>query len=153
MDNMQKAAEYDRLRACQDAQNMDHRQNAIHHVRGVYDKQKQIYGTQGMNEMNDRQKAIQHARKVQGHEDSDKESILTELKSRHADDIAETEPGVPFYRCTLCTAVVSVWDIQEHKGCPKCKCARIRPSELSFWEMLVQILKHPKLWEWKKYVK
>jgi len=85
--------------------------------------------------------------------DADKQSILTELESRHAEDTKQTEPGVPFYRCTMCATVVSVWDIQEYKGCTKCMCNQIRPTMLSFWEKLIQILKHPKIWEWKKYVK
>ena len=56
--------------------------------------------------------------------------------------------GLLFYRCCLCGGVVSKWDIKEHKGCPKCAHPRIRPSNLSIWEKIVQIAKHPKVWSW-----
>lgn len=56
--------------------------------------------------------------------------------------------GLLFYRCCLCGGVVSKWDIKEHKGCPKCAHAKIRPSNLSLWEKVVQVFKHPKVWEW-----
>lgn len=57
--------------------------------------------------------------------------------------------GMLFYRCELCKGIVSSWDIKEIKGCPKCGQARVRPSNLSFIEKVVQIFKHPKVWEWK----
>lgn len=60
----------------------------------------------------------------------------------------EEEKGMPFYRCILCGHVVSLWDIKESKGCPKCKNTRIRPTDLSIWEKIVQIFKHPKVWTW-----
>ncbi len=62
----------------------------------------------------------------------------------------EDMEGMPFYRCILCGTVVSVWDIREHHGCPKCKNSRVRPSELSLWEKIVQICKHPAVWRWNK---
>lgn len=60
----------------------------------------------------------------------------------------DSEEGVMFYRCNLCGGVVSKWDIKEHKGCPKCANPRIKPSNLSLWEKIVQIVKHPKVWTW-----
>lgn len=60
----------------------------------------------------------------------------------------EEGKGLAFYRCVLCGHVVSVWDIKQHYGCPKCKNPRIKPSELSMWEKIVQIFKHPKFWKW-----
>lgn len=62
----------------------------------------------------------------------------------------EEGPGLLFYRCVLCTSVVSKWDIKKHHGCPKCGNPRIKPSNLSLWEMFVQILKHPKVWTWNE---
>ena len=56
--------------------------------------------------------------------------------------------GLLFYRCILCGAVVSVWDVRENQGCRKCGNTRIRPSDLSVWEKLVQIARHPKIWRW-----
>ena len=56
--------------------------------------------------------------------------------------------GMQFYRCILCGHVVSVWDIKAHHGCPKCKNPRIKPSELSFWEKIVELVKHPQFWKW-----
>lgn len=58
--------------------------------------------------------------------------------------------GLQFYRCVLCGHVVSVWDIQEVRGCPKCKNNRIRPTELAWWEKVVEIFKHPRVWQWGK---
>ena len=55
--------------------------------------------------------------------------------------------GLTFFRCTLCHCVVSKWDV-DAGGCPKCKGVRIMPSDLSWWEKLVQLVKHPKVWEW-----
>lgn len=60
--------------------------------------------------------------------------------------------GVLFYRCELCHGVVSPWDIQKHCACPKCGQVRIRMTNLSVIEKLVQIFKHPKIWRWKNVV-
>ena len=57
--------------------------------------------------------------------------------------------GLIFYRCLLCGKAVSIWDIKEVKGCSKCGNVRIRPSNLSFFEKIAQIVKHPKIWDWK----
>ena len=57
--------------------------------------------------------------------------------------------GVMFFRCLLCRGVVSPWDIKEIQACPKCGQRRISPSNLSFFEKIVQFCKHPKFWEWK----
>lgn len=60
------------------------------------------------------------------------------------------DEGLMFYRCLLCTSVVSKWDIHEHKGCSKCGHGRIKPTNLSLLEKLVQIFKHPKIWTWNE---
>lgn len=57
--------------------------------------------------------------------------------------------GVMFFRCKLCTGVVSPWDLKKVKGCPKCGHVRLSPSNLSILEMITQIIKHPKIWTWK----
>ena len=62
------------------------------------------------------------------------------------------DDGVLFYRCELCKTVVSPWDIRQHFSCPKCGQVRVRQTNLSLWEKLVQIAKHPKVWEWKNVV-
>lgn len=62
----------------------------------------------------------------------------------------EKSKGKCFYRCTMCGGVVSEWDIDKYRGCPKCANPRIKPTNLSIIEKLVQILKHPKVWEWSK---
>lgn len=61
--------------------------------------------------------------------------------------------GLPFYRCVLCRGVVSPWDIQSNNhACPKCGGKRISPSNLSWFETVVQIIKHPAIWRWdEKY--
>ena len=54
-----------------------------------------------------------------------------------------------FYRCALCKEVVNLWDIKESKGCPKCGGHKISLSNLTLWEKVIQIAKHPKIWEWE----
>jgi len=56
--------------------------------------------------------------------------------------------GVSFYRCTLCQTVISPWDIQRTHGCPKCGGTKMRASNLSLREKLVQVFKHPQVWRW-----
>ena len=60
----------------------------------------------------------------------------------------EDSAGTLFYRCCLCGGVVSKWDISESRGCPKCSHRKLRPSNLSLSEKIVQIFKHPKVWGW-----
>jgi rubrerythrin len=79
------------------------------------------------------------------------ESFEKQQALKYAVEDEGTPPGVPFYRCIMCGTVVSIWDIHESHGCPKCACPRIRPSNLSLWEKIVQIIKHPKIWQWKEY--
>lgn len=55
---------------------------------------------------------------------------------------------VAFYRCASCNRVVSLWDIRRHYKCPACGQNKIRPSNLSLWEKIFQMWKHPKLWRW-----
>jgi DNA-directed RNA polymerase subunit RPC12/RpoP len=56
--------------------------------------------------------------------------------------------GMLFYRCLLCRRVVSQWDVKEHKGCKQCGGRKLSPTNLSFWEKIVQVMKHPKVWAW-----
>lgn len=73
-------------------------------------------------------------------------------------DVREEKPGfletndenaLTFYRCCLCHRPVSLFDLREHHACPFCGHARMSPTNLTLWEKLVQIVKHPKVWEWK----
>jgi Zn finger protein HypA/HybF involved in hydrogenase expression len=57
--------------------------------------------------------------------------------------------GMQFYRCETCHGVVSPWDI-DNGECPKCGAHRIRPTDLTLLEKVVQIIKHPKVWTWGK---
>ena len=57
--------------------------------------------------------------------------------------------GLLFYRCELCHGVVSKWDINKG-GCQKCGGARIRPTDLTIIEKVIQIWKHPRIWEWNR---
>lgn len=57
--------------------------------------------------------------------------------------------GLTFYRCLLCSGVVSVWDIRTHGACRRCNSVRVRPSDLTIWEKLGQVIRHPRVWEWK----
>ena len=56
--------------------------------------------------------------------------------------------GTPFFRCVLCGVVVSKWDIEKHHACQRCGGARIKPTNLSFIEKTLQIIKHPLVWRW-----
>jgi DNA-directed RNA polymerase subunit RPC12/RpoP len=58
---------------------------------------------------------------------------------------------IKFFRCVLCTRVVSVWDIKTNHSCPKCGNNRIIETNLSGWEKIIQIIKHPLVWRWGKY--
>ena len=49
-----------------------------------------------------------------------------------------------FYRCTMCTQIVSPWDIKGSE-CPNCGGHKIRPTNLSFFEKAIQICKN-----WKR---
>jgi len=57
--------------------------------------------------------------------------------------------GLVFYRCELCKGILGPWDIVANTGCPKCGQRRVRLTNLTLWEKLVQICKHPKVWRWK----
>ena len=57
--------------------------------------------------------------------------------------------GLCFYRCVLCGSVVSPWDIKEHKGCKKCGGTKIKPTNVSLIEKIVQIFLHPLVWKWE----
>jgi hypothetical protein len=57
------------------------------------------------------------------------------------------EKELTFYRCTLCRGVVSKWDINAG-GCQHCGGTKISPTNLRWWEKIVQIVKHPAVWRW-----
>lgn len=57
--------------------------------------------------------------------------------------------GLQFYRCMLCNRIVTVWDIRERQGCRHCGNRKLKPTDLTMIEKLVQILKHPAVWRWK----
>ena len=58
-----------------------------------------------------------------------------------------SKEGLEFYRCMTCGHVVSFWDIKQG-GCKNCGGTRVKPSYLSWWEKVVQVAKHPKVWAW-----
>ena len=60
---------------------------------------------------------------------------------------------IKFFRCTLCTTVLSVWDIKKKKGCPKCGSNRIVQTNLGTKEKIIQLIKHPLFWKWGEYAK
>lgn len=57
--------------------------------------------------------------------------------------------GMPFFRCTMCGKVINLWDLAEGKGCTKCGNSHCRPTNLGIIEMIVQMWKHPRIWEWQ----
>jgi rubrerythrin len=62
----------------------------------------------------------------------------------------ESQGGTRFYRCMLCTHVVSPWDLQDHHGCPKCAGTKVKPTNLSLFEKIGQLLRHPRIWTWPR---
>lgn len=58
--------------------------------------------------------------------------------------------ALQFYRCLLCRRIVNIWDLRKYKGCGYCGHARISPANLTLWEKIFQIVKHPKVWKWKQ---
>ncbi len=59
-----------------------------------------------------------------------------------------SDEGLLFYRCYLCHGIVSKWDVDKHFACPKCGHAKVAPANLTCFEKLVQIIKHPMIWKW-----
>lgn len=59
-----------------------------------------------------------------------------------------TETGITFYRCTMCSGVVSPMDMEKYNGC-KCGNNKVSATNLTVWEKIVQIAKHPRVWRWK----
>jgi DNA-directed RNA polymerase subunit RPC12/RpoP len=57
--------------------------------------------------------------------------------------------GLQFYRCVLCGHIVTIWDVKAGNGCAKCANRKIKPTNLSIWEMAKEIFRHPKIWTWK----
>ena len=58
---------------------------------------------------------------------------------------------IRFFRCTLCTTVLSVWDIKNKFSCPKCGNNRIAQTNLGLKEKIIQLIKHPLFWRWGAY--
>jgi hypothetical protein len=56
--------------------------------------------------------------------------------------------GLEFYRCASCNKAVSPWDIKKDHGCPVCKGNKLRKTNLTFMEKIIQVFKHPKIWKW-----
>lgn len=52
--------------------------------------------------------------------------------------------GLPWYRCILCGAPVSIFDV-EQGGCHKCGHGKLRPSNLSLWEKVKEIIRNPRI--------
>jgi len=59
--------------------------------------------------------------------------------------------SVTFYRCLTCQKPVSQWDIKKIGKCPNCNGHKVSPANLTFFEKLNQIVKHPKVWKWEQY--
>ena len=57
--------------------------------------------------------------------------------------------GLEFYRCRTCHRVVNVWDLKKHNACPYCGGAHFQYTNLTMWEKVKEVVKHPKFWEWK----
>lgn len=71
-------------------------------------------------------------------------SFLERLAEESQLDSAD---GLLFYRCYLCKNIVSKWDLKENHEC-RCGHSKISPTNLTAWEKIVQIVKHPAVWKW-----
>jgi hypothetical protein len=58
--------------------------------------------------------------------------------------------GIEFYRCAACNRAGSKWDIREKHGCPMCAGNKLRKSNLTIIEKIIQVFKHPKVWRWNE---
>jgi len=56
--------------------------------------------------------------------------------------------GVGFYRCMVCATVNSPWELKKLGSCRKCGATKVKATNLSFWEKVVQIVRRPMLWKW-----
>ena len=63
-----------------------------------------------------------------------------------------SDEGMLFYRCYLCRGIVSQWDVNKYYSCPKCGHTKVSPANLTLWEKIVQIVKHPMVWKWHEGV-
>ena len=68
------------------------------------------------------------------------------MNETHSDEL--TNDGLLFYRCYLCNHIVSKWDVDKYRACPKCGHSKISPTNLTILEKVVQIFKHPAVWKW-----
>ncbi|MEJ2336567.1 MAG: hypothetical protein P8Y26_13195, partial [Gemmatimonadales bacterium] len=51
--------------------------------------------------------------------------------------------GVGFYRCLVCGKVCAPWDLPKYHGCRKCGSVRLRTTNLSFFEKIIEIIRQP----------
>lgn len=61
-------------------------------------------------------------------------------------------PEMMFYRCMMCSKVVNQKEILRGEGCPNCAGGKVRPTNLSLLEKIVQICKNPRVWRWKNEI-
>ena len=64
-----------------------------------------------------------------------------------ADQNQDSDDGMTFYRCYLCNKIISKWDLEANHEC-KCGHGKISPTNLTIWEKVVQVFKHPAIWKW-----
>lgn len=75
---------------------------------------------------------------------------IAAVESQKAEMAAkESTEGLVFYRCVLCTRVVNKWQVESGEGC-KCGGMKVKPTNLTWLEKLVQLVKHPKVWQWPR---
>ena len=53
--------------------------------------------------------------------------------------------GAAYFRCLLCGRPVSPLDLDQSHGCAHCGHTRIRPSDLTLWEKVLEVLRNPKI--------
>jgi DNA-directed RNA polymerase subunit RPC12/RpoP len=53
--------------------------------------------------------------------------------------------GAAYFRCMLCGRPVSEKTIENEGGCSHCGGRRVKPTSLTFWEKVFEIIKHPSL--------
>lgn len=55
-----------------------------------------------------------------------------------------------FFRCCGCNAPVAPWTVTKRGCCTKCGGGKVRPSNLSLFETLCEVIKRPDVWNWHK---
>lgn len=66
------------------------------------------------------------------------------------EDENDSETGIMFYRCNLCGKALAPWVLSAARACPRCGHTRVRPTNLSWWEKTLMLMRYPRFWSWEQ---